>query len=63
MIKLKPFNPFIPIKTKLRSFRLETPRRMPECLHQNVKTRHSPGCIVEYYCADCGEWLGDKDVS
>ena len=27
MIKLNPFNPFIPIETKLRAFRLTTPRR------------------------------------
>lgn len=27
MVKLNPFNPFIPIETKLRSFKLRTPRR------------------------------------
>jgi len=27
MIKLNPFNPFVPIATKLRAFKLTTPRR------------------------------------
>lgn len=63
MIKLNPFNPFMPIATKLRAFRRKTPRREIKCLHKNVKTSHSPGCVIEHFCADCGEWLGDKDVS
>jgi hypothetical protein len=29
MNKINPFNPFIPIETKLRAFKLQTPRREP----------------------------------
>ena len=63
MIKLNPFNPLIPDATRMRLFKMETPRREVQCPHKNVKTSHSPGCVIEYICADCGEWLGDKDVS
>lgn len=33
-----------------------------ECKHLDyVKTASQ--CVIDYYCAYCGEWLGDKDVS
>jgi hypothetical protein len=58
-----PFNPMIPNDTRMKCLKLETPRREIQCLHKNVKTSHSPGCVKEFYCIECGAWLGDKDVS
>jgi len=33
------------------------------CEHKNIVERSGGYCVIDYYCADCGEWLGDKDVS
>ena len=52
MMKEKPFVLVVPNET-----------RQKMCLHKTIKTSHSPGCIVEEFCADCGAWLMDKDVS
>lgn len=34
-----------------------------KCSHKTVVTCKSGYCVLDYYCYDCGEWLGDKDVS
>jgi len=32
------------------------------CKHHNIR-ESGQGCVIDYYCKDCGKWLGDKDVS
>jgi len=33
------------------------------CDHKNIKEARGSYCVVDFYCKDCGAWMGDKDVS
>ena len=34
------------------------------CKHNEIVERNwSQNCVVDYFCANCHEWLGDKDYS
>jgi hypothetical protein len=40
-----------------------TRRHFLKCQHLNIETKSTGYCVIDYYCADCGEWLYDKDFS
>jgi hypothetical protein len=59
----KTWVPNIPNGTRMWALKLKSERRPLKCLHlREVKSAGGP-MIIDFHCADCGEWLGDKDVS
>ncbi len=50
-----------PVKLWDLSIPIVTRRRL--CAHTGIERRTSSYCVIDYYCASCGEWLLDKDVS
>ena len=38
-------------------------REREVCSHEKVREANGGYCVIDYYCADCDKWLGDKDVS